>query len=645
MGVNELSAAAFDRLSGVVLTLPTLTHLRLPHLTVDQLRAIRHLPANLQTLELGCKLPWGRDSMSLSHLHSVWPQSLTSLTLTSIIDAPLHSLNLPTSLLHLTMLDRGPGTYSHPLTPLPPCLQSLHVQAQSLHVPDTHTHPFPSSLTFLSLSADTTHSWREVLLPSKLRTLHFNMRCQLNGRWTEYEHGDDILPHNMMNHPTLTDLRLPNTFNHPIHSLPLPANLTKLHLGDEFNHSLDDVEWPRKLNTLVNSRCWNQPVNQLTLPDSLTELCFGDYASQFNQPIEDFHFPPNLRTLTMHGGFNASDELNQLNLHHTTLTSIYIRRQYKPLLPFLPNTLCQLCLRFNFNQPIHTWHLPSSITELELGDEFNQPLDDVTLPASLIKLKLGRAFNQPVENIKLPPTLHTFIIIGWRFNHPIEKLSLPSSLRVLSLSAIEHYTHPLAKLRLPPQLHSLSLPVCPLTAAEGGCGSLILPTSLRHLTYYAMADGDEDDEGMSIEEVRGMIRERERERQSESGREREKKREREMSTSKKRAREEQGQEQEPRPGHSADECMHMDESESEPVEGVMCTDHDSAHPCQSESHAESDSIRLIECADGRYRPVWFDPFDGVNLSHTHDHLPSMLIQLHRKVKVDKAPTMAPMTIP
>jgi len=630
LNVSQLPAAGFERLSGLVLTHPTLTDLHLPYLNVDQLRAIKHLPPNLRTLEVGCISRFGRDLipiyMSLSHIP--WPQSLTSLTLTGI-DTPLHALNLPTSLLHLTMLCKG--AYSHPLTPLPPCLQSLHVEAESIHPPDTHTHPFPHSLTALHLDAScaSIHSWREVMLPPKLRTLYFNIRCirkRDDGRGYEPATGGG-LPSNMMNHPTLTDLRLPGTFNHPIHSLP--PSLIKLRLGILFNRSLDNVQWPSSLRAIIFSPCWRQPVTHLTLPDSITDLVFGRSGMEFNygQPnrIANLRFPPNLQTLNMYKGFNASHEMNQLNLQHTTLTSLDIRRQKKPLLPLLPNTLRRLSFRFDFNQPIHTWHLPSSITELELGDEFNQPLDDVTLPASLLKLKLGESFNQPVENIKLPPILHTFIIANEKFDQPIEKLSLPSSLRVLSLSAIEHYTHPMSKLRLPPHLHSLSLPISMLPNHEGGCGSLILPVSLRHLTYYVLVDGDEGGEGMSIEEVRGMIRE--------SGREREKKREREMARKQKRAREErkqgQGQGQASRPGHSADECM--DESESESVQGVMCTDHDSAHPCHSDS--DSGSIRLIECKDGRYRPVWFDPFDGGNLSH--DHLPA--IQLHRRVgKLNKS---------
>jgi len=316
----------------------------------------------------------------------------------------------------------------------------------------------------------------------------------------------------------------------------------------------------------------------------------------------------------MYRGFNASEQRNQLNLQHTTLTALDIWRQEQPLLPILPNTIRHLHFRHYFNHPIDVWRLPASITELELGDECNQPLDGVTLPASLITLRLGLAFNQPVEKIKLPPSLHTFIITNEKFDQPIEKLSLPPSLRVLDLSAIEHYRHPMSKLRLPPRLHSLSLPACMRTNADGGCGALNLPTSLRHLTYYVMVDGD-DDEGMSIEAVREMISSV---RLRKAGG-----RERAMSRKKDRAREGQWQGQEPAPRPGADECM--DESESEPVEGVTCTDHDSAHPCQSESHAESESISLVECEDGLYRCVWLDPFDGVNLSH----LPA--IQLHRKV--------------
>jgi len=64
---NELSASGFDRLSGGVLTHPTLTDLRLPFIIQDQLQAIQQLPPNLRTLELGCKLPRVHDSMPLSH--------------------------------------------------------------------------------------------------------------------------------------------------------------------------------------------------------------------------------------------------------------------------------------------------------------------------------------------------------------------------------------------------------------------------------------------------------------------------------------------------------------------------------------------------------------------------------------------------
>jgi len=274
LGVNGLSAAGFERLSGVVLTLPTLTHLLFPSLTLDQLQAITHLPPNLNTLHIGCK----GTPMPLPHLRSVWPQSLTSLTLRSAIDTPFHTLNLPTSLLHLTM--KGRGAYRHPLTPLPPYLQTLRVWTESIHPPDTRTHPFPHSLTNLDLgsSATSTHSWREVSLPPKLRTLDFYINCERDGDGHEaddeheHEHDDgatdDGLPHNTMNHPTLTDLSVPPSLDEPMHSLP--PSLTKLDLGREFNQPLDAVEWRSGLKTLILSRKWNQPGRRLKLPDSLT---------------------------------------------------------------------------------------------------------------------------------------------------------------------------------------------------------------------------------------------------------------------------------------------------------------------------------------------------------------------------------------
>jgi len=325
----------------------------------------------------------------------------------------------------------------------------------------------------------------------------------------------------------------------------------------------------------------------------------------------------------MHGGFNASHELNQLNLQHTKLTALNIHGQKKPLIPILPNTLRRLSFKLDFNHPIHEWRLPASITQLDLGTDFNQPLDGVTLPASLIKLKLGESFNQPVENIKLPPILHTFIIANEKFDQPIEALVLPSSLRVLDLSAIQNYTHPLAKLRLPPHLHSLSLPSCMRTAAEGGCGALILPVSLRHLTYYVLVDGE--DRGMSIEEVREMMSTR---RDGESDEESESDSEREMSTLKKKKKTREDS------ARAADhgESMHMVESDDDGHD-----DHDGGDGMDggvNVEHADSDadescSIRLIGCADGKYRRVVLDPFDGIKLSP--------FIQLHRKVGKLKAP--------
>jgi len=633
----DLSAAAFDRLSGVVLSQPTLTELRLAFLTLEQLKTIKQLPPNLETLELGCDFSLGSNPMPLSHLHSVWPQSLTALTLRYALDTPLHSLNLPPSLLHLTMLGEEASTYDHPLTPLPPRLQSLHIEAESIHPPDTHTHPFPHSLTSLTLEGASAHSWRAVTLPSKLRTLYFNVNCQRDGEGhdddDEHEHGhehDDVvtdvgLPSNMMNHPSLTDLTLPDTFNEPIQSLP--PNLTDLHLGDDFNHPLDDVAWPIQLKSLDLSFCWNQPVNHLKLPNSLIELRFGYMTSAFNQPIADLHFPPNLETLTMYGGFNASEEMNQLNLRNTALTSFYIWRQDQPLLPFLPNTLRRLSVGSNFNHPIDAWHLPSSITQLELGDEFNQPLDGVTLPASLIKLKLGRSFNQPIENIKLPTNLHTFTITNCQFNHPIEALVLPPSLRVLNLSAIQNYTHPMSKLRLPPHLHSLSLPSCMRTAAEGGCGALTLPTSLRHLTYYVIVDGEE--RGMSIEELREMMMiGRNSKRTSENASESESSGESDCGPLDKSDM----NEFEVRDNNSNNNGVDADaDSGQGQGQGQGDDDSASASTCSSESgcQIESSRLRLIECEDGLYRRVWLDPFDGVNLSP--------LIQLHRKVGKLTAP--------
>jgi len=179
--------------------------------------------------------------------------------------------------------------------------------------------------------------------------------------------------------------------------------------------------------------------------------------------------------------------MNQLNLHHTTLTSLMIDKQTRPLLPLLPNTLHQLYIRYGFNHPIHEWHLPPSITELNLGNTFNPPLDGVTLPASVRTLEWGEAFNQLVEQIILPSCLLSFTITTRKFNHPIESLVLPPSLRKLDMSAIALYTHPLSRLHLPPHLHSPSLPVSMRTNDEGGCDSLTLPaaqSSSSHLLCH-----------------------------------------------------------------------------------------------------------------------------------------------------------------
>jgi len=222
---------------------------------------------------------------------------------------------------------------------------------------------------------------------------------------------------------------------------------------------------------------------------------------------------------------------------------------------------------------------------------------------------------------------------------------LPSSLRVLDLSAIQHYRHPLSKLRLPPHLHSLSLPMYSRADLCHELASLLLglPSSLRHLAYSVIVDAE--DEGRRIEDVKEMLR-------SGSRSTMQRQMQRQMTDWQRRMKRKRGDlashEDVEECEEERDECMDEFEGEgNEEMSMDVGVDVDVEH-ADTDVDGDGDgdaastsacSIRLAKCHDEKYRPIVLDPLfgvkgsDGLSLPLPLSPSTSASIQLHPRLAV------------
>lgn len=195
--------------------------------------------------------------------------------------------------------------------------------------------------------------------------------------------------------PTLTSLKLPFAFNHPLTLLHLPPSLIELELSGSFNQPLDGLPNNLQRLTLKCDRVHHHhpilldsAIHSHHLPASLLELHLHlSVNSHTLQLPADIQLPSHLHTLTELGRFMTSIEALPHILSHPHLT--------------------HLTLHESPNQPIT--QLPSRLKKLEFQtgfySEMNQPLNDVTWPHTLETLILPHGWNQPVDRLNLPDSL------------------------------------------------------------------------------------------------------------------------------------------------------------------------------------------------------------------------------------------------
>lgn len=289
----------------------SLRHLHLASECFD--RPIDHLPSSLQTLAIS-------ENHNFNHSVDNLPLNLSHFSLSGQLNQPL--VSLPPNLTHLTIdiynfnhpVDCLPsplthftlesGQFNHPLTSLPLSLQQLILNFESFQQP---LDKLPPQLTHLHINAPKFNQPLN-MLPQSLTHLFISSGTPFN------------LPLENVLLPHLMELFLPDSFNHPLTSLP--PLLKVLDLGYDFDSA---ITLPSYLNTLKFGHKFNQPI--VEFPQSLQNLCFGVC---FNQEI-DFCSLPHLRKLKLGKGSFPGGQPNPSFPSSLTHLTIYKNETMLPI--------------------------------------------------------------------------------------------------------------------------------------------------------------------------------------------------------------------------------------------------------------------------------------------------------------------------
>lgn len=163
-----------------------------------------------------------------------------------------------------------------------------------------------------------------------------------------------------------------------------------------------------------------------------------------------------------------------------------------------PESVEELTIGGEFNEPIGGFEWPSSLRDLTFGDQFDQPLDGTVWPPSLLRLEFRGVFDQPVTGAAWPPCLRQ-LVLSSSFNHPIIGVVWPATLEKITFGG--GFDQPIEGTLWPSSLRylefgdSFSQPVSgvdwPLSLGElsFGCSfnqpiaDVVWPASLVKLTF------------------------------------------------------------------------------------------------------------------------------------------------------------------
>jgi hypothetical protein len=135
--------------------------------------------------------------------------------------------------------------------------------------------------------------------------------------------------------------------------------------------------------------------------------------------------------------FNFFYPVKQISFSQEKKIFINKKKYWCISISYLPNTLKDLKLPRNFNQPINNLNsiinlkfdfeaifnkpikIPNSITHLEFESNFNQPINN--LSNSITHLKFQSNFNQPINYL---PNSLIHLSLRYNFNQPIDNLQI-----------------------------------------------------------------------------------------------------------------------------------------------------------------------------------------------------------------------------
>ena len=214
------------------------------------------------------------------------------------------------------------------------------------------------------------------------------------------------------------------------------SGIVSINFGTNFNQPIDNVVWPPNLKTLKFGKKFNQRIDGVQFPRSLEMISFG---KDFNQPIENVRWTSDLKKLVFGDNFNQPIENV---IFPDTLEDISFGKDFNQPIENVqwPNSLQVLFFLGSFNQPIENVRWTSNLETLVLSDEFNQSIKNVRWPSNLKYLVFGDQFNQPIKGARFPDDLTT-IRFGEEFDQPIHDVKFNKNLNTITVS--QNYRHPM----------------------------------------------------------------------------------------------------------------------------------------------------------------------------------------------------------